>query len=74
MKQSCLNFGIIIKGVVHICMTSMQGSTLLSEQRGMHETSVVVDVNNLKNCRKPVKLQKESPAGCAEEGNQSKGI
>ena len=25
---------------------------------------VVVDVNNLKNGRKPVKLQKESPAGC----------
>ena len=29
---------------------------------------VVVDVNNLKNDRKPVKLQKESPAGCAGEG------
>ena len=29
---------------------------------------VVVDVNNLKMARKPVKLQKESPAGCAEEG------
>ena len=25
---------------------------------------VVVDLNNLKNGRKPVKLQKESPAGC----------
>ena len=25
----------------------------------------VVDVNSLKNGRKPVKLQKESPAGCA---------
>ena len=34
---------------------------------------VVVDVNNLKNGRKPVKLQKESPAGCAGEGKQSKG-
>ena len=32
---------------------------------------VVVDVNNLKNGRKPVKLQKESPAGCAGEGKQS---
>ena len=31
-----------------------------------------VDVNNLKNGRKPVKLQKESPAGCAGEGKQSK--
>ena len=29
---------------------------------------VVVDVNNLKNGRKSVKLQKESPAGCAGEG------
>jgi len=32
----------------------------------------VVDVNNLKNGRKPVKLQKESPAGYAGEGKQSK--
>ena len=32
---------------------------------------VVVDVNNLKNGKKPVKLQKESPAGCAGEGKQS---
>ena len=36
-------------------------------------TVVVVDVNNLKYGRKPVKLQKESPAGCAGEGEQSKG-
>ena len=34
---------------------------------------VMVDVNNLKNGRKPVTLQKESPAGCAGEGKQSKG-
>ena len=34
---------------------------------------MVVDVSNLKNGRKPVKLQKESPAGCAGEGKQSKG-
>ena len=34
---------------------------------------VVVDVDNLKNGKKPVKLQKESPAGCAGEGKQSKG-
>ena len=34
---------------------------------------VVVDVNNLKNSRKPVKLQKENPAGYAGEGKQSKG-
>ena len=34
---------------------------------------VVVDVNNLKNGRKPVKLQRENPAGCAGEGKQSKG-
>jgi len=34
---------------------------------------VVVDVNNLKNGRKPVKLQKESLAGCAGEGKQSTG-
>ena len=34
---------------------------------------VVVDVNNLKNGRKPVKLQKESPAGSTGEGKQSKG-
>ena len=31
---------------------------------------LVVDVNNLRNGRKPVKLQKESTA---EEGEQSKG-
>ena len=35
--------------------------------------SLVVDVNNLKNGRKPVKLKKESPAGCAWEGKQNKG-
>ena len=34
---------------------------------------VVVDVNNLKNDRKPVKLQKESTVGCAGEGKRSKG-
>ena len=34
---------------------------------------LVVDVNNLKNGRKPVKLQKENPAGCAGEGKQNKG-
>ena len=33
---------------------------------------VVVDVNNLKDGRKPVKLQKDCPAGCAGEGRQSK--
>ena len=34
---------------------------------------LVVDVNNFKNGMKPVKLQKESPAGCAGEGKQIKG-
>ena len=34
---------------------------------------VVVDVTTLKMARKPVKLQKESPAGCAGEDKQSKG-
>ena len=34
---------------------------------------MVVDVNNLKNGRKPMKLKRENPAGCAEEGKQSKG-
>ena len=29
--------------------------------------------HNLKNARKPVKLQKENPAGCAGEGKQSEG-
>ena len=29
-------------------------------------------LTTLKNGRKPVKLQKESPAGCAGEGKQSK--
>ena len=33
---------------------------------------VVVDVTTLKMARKPVKLQKESPAGCAGEGYLSK--
>ena len=31
----------------------------------IYNLMVVVDVNSLKNGRKPVKLQKESPAGCA---------
>ena len=30
-------------------------------------------LTTLKLARKPVKLQKESPAGCAGEGKQSKG-
>ena len=34
---------------------------------------LVVDVNNLRNGRKPVKLRKENPAECAGEGKQSKG-
>ena len=34
---------------------------------------LVVDVNNLKNGSKPVKLQKENPVGCAGEDKQSKG-
>ena len=35
--------------------------------------SVVVDVTTLKMARKPVKLQKENPAGCVEESKQNKG-
>ena len=31
------------------------------------------DVTTLKMARKPVKLMKENPAGCAAEGKQSKG-
>ena len=34
---------------------------------------VVVVAITLKMARKPVKLQKENPAGCAGEGKQSKG-
>ena len=34
---------------------------------------LVVHVTTFKMTRKPVKLQKESPAGCAGEGKQSKG-
>ena len=37
------------------------------------QSVVVVDVNNLNNGGKPVKLQKENPAGCAGEGKQIKG-
>ena len=33
----------------------------------------VVDVTTLKMARKPVKLQKENPAGCAGEGKQRIG-
>ena len=40
---------------------------------GIQFLLVVVDVTTFKIARKPVKLQKESPAGCAEEGEQSKG-
>ena len=35
---------------------------------------LLFDVTTLKIARKPVKLQKENPAGCAGEGKQSKGI
>ena len=40
---------------------------------GVDNEQVVVDVNNLKNGRMPVKLQRESPAGCAGEDKQSEG-
>ena len=36
-------------------------------------SNIVVRCHNVKKGRKPVKLQKENPAGCAEEGKQSKG-
>ena len=39
----------------------------------MESVSVLVDVTTLKMARKPVKLQKENPAGCAGEDKQSKG-
>ena len=39
----------------------------------MRNADASVDVNNFINGRKPMKLQKESPAGCAGEGKQSKG-
>ena len=34
---------------------------------------MVVDFTTLKMARKPVKLQKENPAGCAGEGKQNIG-
>ena len=34
---------------------------------------VVVDVNNLKNGKEASEVTKESPEGCAGEGEQSKG-
>ena len=37
------------------------------------EPVLVFDVTTLKMARKPAKLQKENPAGCAGEGKQSKG-
>ena len=37
------------------------------------EVVVVVDFTTLKMVKKPVKLQKERPAGCAGESKQSKG-
>ena len=40
---------------------------------GMNGLSQAVDVKTLKVARKPVKLQKENPAGCAGEGKQSEG-
>ena len=42
-----------------------------ASQRSARMPSVVY-VNNLKNGRKPAKLQKESPVGCAGKGKQSK--
>ena len=53
--------------------TASTPTTTRSTTPPCHRWVVVVDVNNLKNGRKPVKLQKESPAGCAGEGKQSKG-
>ena len=56
-----------------ICRCTPVGFLSTYEGVQMHQIVVVVDVNNLKNGRKPVKLQRESPAGCAGEGKQSKG-
>ena len=33
---------------------------------------VVIDVTTLEMARKPVKVQKENPAGCAGEGKQKR--
>ena len=35
-------------------------------------SKLVVDVTTLKPARKPVKLKKKNPVGCAGEGRQSK--
>ena len=40
---------------------------------GNNNVLLVVDVNNLKNGRKPEKLQKENQTGYAGEGKQSEG-
>ena len=45
----------------------------LKKLNGIEEEFSMVDVTTLKMARKPEKLQKESTAGCAGEGKQSKG-
>ena len=51
----------------------MENLPKTSSEEQMLAVVVVVDVTTLKMARKPVKLQKENPAGCAGEGKQSKG-
>ena len=64
--------------VLHTIIFAVLLSIICNGRRVIINTIVPCDGggrfnNPKKNDRKPVKLQKESPAGCAGEGKQSKG-
>ena len=52
-----------IKFIFNVIVTNINFTCML----------LLFDVTTLKITRKPVKLKKEYPAGCAGEGKQSKG-
>ena len=56
-----------------VCILLFDDNNIKMARKPGKKLHLVVDVNNFENGRKPVKLQKESPAGCAGESNQSKG-
>ena len=59
--------------IVLIESTTQQRTIQCAARVNWFPQPMVVDVTTLKMARKPMKLQKESPAGCAGEGKQSKG-
>ena len=69
-KEKFHDAGALFLAVPHYCLF---GNALIFNVIKFDDAGGGGRCHNLKNGRKPVKLQKERPAGCAGEGKQSKG-